>query len=113
MTRAHGNKRYFQLLLDPNRAALLEKLAKDQDARTTALMRDVLYTFLAACVDEDVYKKAYKADKAVWKQSVQNRVQGRLKAAAERAKEPATTTAEPPVFDWKALFGKLQSLHES
>jgi hypothetical protein len=75
----HGNKTYMQILLDPNRAALLMQLADDQKVRPTAWIRDVIYKQLELCVSSDDYRNAFEADQEVWKESIRRRVEGRAR----------------------------------
>ena len=94
MAHKHGAKLYFQLLLDPNRAALMEELAekngyvknkKDgtKKINTTAWLRDSLYKYLSTVVDESLYKMAAARDAALWQESVRKRVEGRSKAKSQ------------------------------
>jgi hypothetical protein len=81
MASKHGNKVYFQLLLDPARALLLEQQAQDKGVKATALAREAIYEWLASTTDSSVMQAAEAMDKARWKQSVQNRVAGRQRKA--------------------------------
>ena len=83
MATRHGSKVYLQLLLDPNRAKLLEQLAQEQNKRTTAVMRDILYSYLERTLPSSVYGEAAAKDHAVWRESVSNRVKGRSKKKKE------------------------------
>ena len=86
MATRHGAKVYVQLLLDPNRAELLQSMAAEEGKRPTAVMRDILYSHLERVLPSSVYGEAAAKDHAVWKQSVRNRVKGRSKKT-EEAKE--------------------------
>ena len=55
MATRHGAKIYVQLLLDPNRAKLLQDLAAEQGKRGTAVMRDILYSHLERTLPSSVY----------------------------------------------------------
>jgi len=79
----HGSKVYLQLLLDPNRAKLIEQLAQEQNKRTTAVMREILYAHLERTLPSSVYGEAAAKDHAVWRESVSNRVKGRSKKKKE------------------------------
>ena len=83
MATRHGAKIYVQLLLDPNRAKLLQDLAGEQNKRTTAVMRDILYSYLERTLPSSVYGEAAAKDHAVWRESVSNRVKGRSKKKKE------------------------------
>lgn len=84
----HGNKRYIQLLLDPNRAALLQRQATDKGVKLTAHIRELLYQSLERSEPSSTYNEAFALDQAVWRSSIRNRVEGK-KAAREKAKEAA------------------------
>lgn len=47
MAIRHGNKIYFQILLDPARAELVSVLAKAQGVRPTSWIRSIVYERLA------------------------------------------------------------------
>ena len=84
MATRHGAKIYVQLLLDPNRAKLLQDIAAEQNKRPTAAMRDMLYSHLERVLPSSVYGEAAAKDNAVWRESVRNRVKGRAKKAEEK-----------------------------
>ena len=84
MATRHGAKIYVQLLLDPNRAKLLQEIAEEQGKRPTAIMRDILYAHLERVLPSSVYGEAAAKDNAVWRESVRNRVKGRAKKAGEK-----------------------------
>lgn len=78
----HGNKFYCQLLIDPNRYKLAEQLAKqDGNKKVTAYLRELVYAGLALRSAE--YSQAEKADQLLWEESVQRRVQGRMRSKQE------------------------------
>jgi hypothetical protein len=74
---------YCQLLLDAHRYQLAEKLAASEGKKVTALLREMVYAALEKTLPASDYKAAEAADKAAWAESVQRRVQGRL-----RSKQP-------------------------
>ena len=80
MAGNHGSRRYFQVLLQPNRADLVEEMAKEQNIRATELIRRFVYQSLERELPASVYKQADAADEAVWRQAVRNRVEGRIKS---------------------------------
>ena len=47
MAILHGNKAYFQILLDPARAELVSVLAKAKGVRPTSWIRTIVYERLA------------------------------------------------------------------
>ena len=77
----HGNKFYCQLLIDPNRYKLAENLAEQEGKKVTAYLRDLVYAGLALRSAE--YKSAQESDEQLWKESVQRRVQGRMRSKQE------------------------------
>ena len=84
MALRHGKKAYFQLLLDRNRAELLQELAGEQGVRATALARDAIYAHLETVLPSSTYNEAKAKDEALWRESVRKRVDGREKARMER-----------------------------
>lgn len=58
----HGLKRRFQVLLDPNRAALFDDLAKQEGLKTAAFLRNQLYEALELSVSRAKYKQAEEQD---------------------------------------------------
>lgn len=70
----------MQILLDPNRAALLANLANGLGVRPTGWIRDVIYKELERCVPAEAYEAALQKDKQAWQDSVQRRVEGRMKS---------------------------------
>ena len=83
MPLRHGSKIYCQLLLDTNRYKLAEKLAATEGKKVTGLLREMVYAALEKALPASDYKAAEAADQAAWAESVQRRVQGRL-----RSKQP-------------------------
>ena len=83
MPLKHGSKIYCQLLLDANRYKLAENLAASEGKKVTGLLREMVYAALEKALPISDYKAAEAADKAAWAESVQRRVQGRL-----RSKQP-------------------------
>ena len=51
MALKHGNKSYYQVLIDPNRAELIEKVADKEGMRGTA---SVSYTHLTLPTNREV-----------------------------------------------------------
>ena len=81
MPLKHGNKHYCQLLLDPHRYQLAENLAEAEGKKVTALLREMVYAGLS--LRSAAYEDAKKADEQVWKESVQRRVEGRMRSKQE------------------------------
>ena len=79
MAIRHGNKQYFQVLLDPNRAELVQEEALKKQQRATAWIREAVYAELKRVVSASVYSEAEAKDLARWRQSVRSQVEGRTK----------------------------------
>ncbi|MGA0206418.1 MAG: hypothetical protein ACO3LT_01375 [Ilumatobacteraceae bacterium] len=83
MPLRHGKKWYCQMLLDEHRYRLAENLAAAEGKRLTAMLREMVYAALEKSVPASDYKAAEAADKAAWAESVQRRVQGRMRSKQE------------------------------
>ena len=81
----HANKFYCQLLLDPHRYKLAEKLAGAENKKVTALLRDMVYAALEKALPASEYRAAEAADYAAWTDAVKRRVQGRQRSRQEAA----------------------------
>lgn len=92
MAQIHGRKAYFQVLLDPHRAALIEAEAEKAGMRSTAWIRDAVYSVLERKLPASVYKEAVAQDDASWKASVRRRVEGRTKP--QQNEKEAENTAD-------------------
>tara|TARA_R100000081_G_scaffold34225_1_gene15744 strand:+ start:1069 stop:1320 length:252 start_codon:yes stop_codon:yes gene_type:complete len=79
MAIRHGNKQYFQVLLDPNRAELVQQEAAKGKQRATAWIREAVYSELKRITSPTVYSEAEAKDLARWRQSVRKQVEGRAK----------------------------------
>ncbi len=79
MAIRHGNKQYFQVLLDPNRAELVQEEAAKNKQRATAWIREAVYSELKRISSPTVYSEAEAKDLARWRQSVRRQVEGRAK----------------------------------
>ena len=77
MATKHGNKVYIQLLLDPARAMLLQKLADEKELKLSALARDAIYSWVGSNTDPEEFEAAEALDHAQWRESVQKRLDGR------------------------------------
>jgi hypothetical protein len=82
MAARHGNKHYLQVLMDNAKYELLAQCAQERGVRTTALARDAVYEWLSKNVEPELFKAANLIDDATWKQSVRNRVKGRMENKA-------------------------------
>ena len=65
----HGNKRRFQVLLDPHRAKLFDALAEQDCLKTSAFLRNRLYEALESLVPRATYKQAEEDDALLKRQS--------------------------------------------
>ena len=89
MPLRHGQKFYCQLLLDSHRYLLVDEMAKQQGKRTTALLREMVYSALEKALPLSEYRAAEAADNAAWADSVKRRVQGR-----QRSRKDGSGTAQ-------------------
>ena len=74
MTIKHGKKDYYQILLDPHRSELLKDLVSEQGIKATSLIRDLIYEQLEKKVPKHIYQMALAKDKAIWRESISNRI---------------------------------------
>lgn len=79
MALRHGNKTYFQILLDPHRAEMIQEAAAKEDKRATAWIREAIYSELKRSSPASLYNEAMAKDQAEWRQSIRKRVEGRSK----------------------------------
>lgn len=85
MAKVHGNKRHYQVLLDPERAGLLERLADQRGLRPAALMRTFVYAALKREAGAAAYKVAEAQDAATRRAGIANQVKGRCGFDTEQA----------------------------
>lgn len=85
----HGQKRYLQVLLDPARAALLDKLAEAKEMRSTALAREYVYAALEQSVPPEAYQAALEEDAQLRAEGIARQVQGRKKQKDQRLADAA------------------------
>lgn len=79
----HGRKKYYQVLVDPNRSTLIETLALKEGIRGTSWIRNAVYEKLQKEYTISDYKVAKAKDEAIWRESVQRRINGRSKSKEE------------------------------
>ncbi len=79
MTVKHGKKDYYQILLDPHRSQLLKALVSEKEIKATSFIRDLIYEQLEKKVPKHIYQVALAKDKAVWRESISNRLIARKK----------------------------------
>ena len=59
MAGQHGSRRYYQVLLQPNRAKLVEEIAAEKGIRATELIRRMTYDWLERELPASQYKQAW------------------------------------------------------
>ncbi len=79
MTVKHGKKDYYQILLDPHRSELLKAIVSEKGIKANSLIRDLIYEQLEKKVPKHIYQVALAKDKAVWRESISNRLIARKK----------------------------------
>ncbi len=79
MATKHGNRVYIQVLLEPFRGELFMEEAKAQGIKPSALIRQLVYNYLAETTDENTYCKALASDKQKWQDAVDARLEGRAR----------------------------------
>ena len=77
MAIRHGNKVYIQILLDPARASFLQQIAEEKGVKLSALARDAIYSWVSSMTEPEAFKAPEVQDQAQWRESVQNRIDGR------------------------------------
>lgn len=90
MSLKHGNRIRFQVLLESFRGQLLIDLAEERGMRATALVREIVYEYLAKNLDEDRYTDALRKDVQMWNESVEARVAGRGLERHRKVRRPIT-----------------------
>lgn len=85
MATKHGNRVYIQVLLEPFRGELFIKEAEAKDIKPSALIRKLVYDYVAECVEEEEYAAAVAKDEEKWKEAVKARTEG--KAEMRRTSE--------------------------
>lgn len=85
MATTHGNRIYIQVLLEPFRGELFMKEAESKDMKPSALIRKLVYDYVADCVGEEKYSAAVIKDEQKWEEAKKARIEGRaeMRRAAE------------------------------
>ena len=78
MATKHGNRVYIQVLLEPFRGELFIKEAEAKDMKPSALIRKLVYDYIAQCVGEEEYAAALANDEEKWKEAIKARTNGKL-----------------------------------
>ena len=84
MATKHGNRVYVQLLLEPFRGQLLLEYAEEKGVKPSALIREIVYEYIAQTVGEEKYTGALIKDKQKWQEAVDARLVGRAKSRREK-----------------------------
>ena len=79
MATKHGNRVYIQVLLEPFRGELFIQEANSQGIKPSALIRQLVYNYLAENTNEEAYCEALASDKQKWQDAVDSRLEGRRK----------------------------------
>ena len=72
---SRGNKKSFQVLLDPYRADLLNEIAEENKEKATSLLREAAYRLIRSKTDPSVYEEARLLDERLWSNAVSTRAQ--------------------------------------
>ena len=84
MATKHGNRLYIQVLLEPFRGELVMQVAEAQGIKPSALIRQLVYDYLAQHTEEKTYCEALVNDKQKWQDAVDARLEGRAKNRRSR-----------------------------
>jgi len=79
MATKHGNRVYIQVLLEPFRGELFMQEADAQGIKPSALIRQLVYDYLAENTKEEAYCEALVNDKQKWQDAVDARLEGRAR----------------------------------
>ena len=79
MATKHGNRVYIQVLLEPFRGELFMQEANALGIKPSALIRQLVYNYLAENTDEQAYCDALVNDKQKWQDAVDARLEGRAR----------------------------------
>ena len=85
MATKHGNRVYIQVLLEAYRGELFIEKAATLGIKPSALIRELVYEYLASVANENTYAEAKHNDEQKWQEAVEARLQGRLKNRLARA----------------------------
>tara|TARA_R100000353_G_scaffold80167_1_gene60399 strand:+ start:215 stop:514 length:300 start_codon:yes stop_codon:yes gene_type:complete len=91
MATKHGNRVYIQVLLEPYRGELFMEEAAALGVKPSALIRDLVYDYLALMTNEEAYADAEMNDKQKWKDAVNARLEGRARNRRAKASQSEQT----------------------
>ena len=95
MATKHGNRVYIQVLLEPFRGELFMQEAEAQGIKPSALIRQLVYNYLAENTDEQAYCDALVNDKQKWQDAVDARLEGRARNRRAKSIKECSETPEP------------------
>lgn len=87
MATKHGNRVYIQVLLEPYRGELFMREADAQGIKPSALIRQLVYNYLAENTEEQTYCEALVNDKQKWQDAVDARLEGRARNRRSKASQ--------------------------
>ena len=85
MATKHGNRVYIQVLLEAYRGELFIEKAATLGIKPSALIRELVYEYLASVANENTYAEAKHNDEQKWQEAVEARLQGRLRSRLAKA----------------------------
>ena len=92
MATKHGNRVYIQVLLEPFRGELFMQEADAQGIKPSALIRQLVYDYLAENTKEEAYCEALVNDKQKWQDAVDARLEGRARNRRSKVDQSDETT---------------------
>ena len=95
MATKHGNRVYIQVLLEPNRGELFMKEAAALGVKPSALIRDLVYDYVASMTNEEAYTDALLNDRKKWQDAIDARLEGRARNRRAKSIKECSETLEP------------------
>ena len=95
MATKHGNRVYIQVLLESFRGQLFLDQAEKHNVKASALVRNIVYDYLAKTLDEDSYRQAVFKDEQKWQEAVDARLKGRAQTRRAKTTEECSETPDP------------------
>lgn len=80
MSKTHGVKKHYQVLLDEHRAMLVDEVAQQRGLRATAWIRELVYVELQKLCTASSYGVAEAKDLAARREAISRQVSGRCQA---------------------------------
>ena len=94
MATKHGNRVYIQVLLETFRGELFIEKAEALGMKPSALIRKLVYEYLASVASENVYAEAKQNDEQKWQEAVEARIRGRQEMRTVRELKNKQAEAE-------------------